>query len=420
MIRAALRAAPPGNPFAELAGVAVRRWLGPGASPAELARAQVLVSGSLLPGTGVNYKSWLQRYLDFCERQGLPPLPAAPSTIYRFVVDASAALAASSVRRYLSAIFTLHRDTGHVPPVSRDDPLLSRLLRGHEAEDGSARPRTIGAALPAEAVWAILQAARDAGNDQQLRAAAAIVATFRTVSRSQTTLLAGPTDIWVERLPPAADLACVRCGAADRDAEMVLCDRCDSGYHVGCVGLSEVPQGDWECPACRAPGSFPLSTFESRALAMRAAHAKGRTHRGVAPVCRFSLMGCPDVGDLLERFAAQAATRWLRSAGRARRFFFELPSDPPGAWAPSGLLTRWLQEQLSEVNWPTGQTHFSSHSLRRGAASAASAAGVPRPVVEQWGGWAAGSAALARRYIDASVGPSPAGRAFFFPNPLAP
>jgi hypothetical protein len=26
---------------------------------------------------------------------------------------------------------------------------------------------------------------------------------------------------------------------------MLLCDRCDDGYHTFCVGLEDIPQGEW-------------------------------------------------------------------------------------------------------------------------------------------------------------------------------
>ncbi|KAL5144655.1 Increased DNA methylation 1 [Glycine soja] len=32
--------------------------------------------------------------------------------------------------------------------------------------------------------------------------------------------------------------------------ELVLCDRCPSSFHLSCLGLEHVPDGDWFCPAC--------------------------------------------------------------------------------------------------------------------------------------------------------------------------
>lgn len=46
--------------------------------------------------------------------------------------------------------------------------------------------------------------------------------------------------------------ACEICGLADRPAILLLCDRCDEGFHTTCVDppLAEVPEGDWFCPDC--------------------------------------------------------------------------------------------------------------------------------------------------------------------------
>ena len=48
-------------------------------------------------------------------------------------------------------------------------------------------------------------------------------------------------------------LVCYRCGEAEWDEEgnaMLVCDGCNCGGHLQCIGLSEVPQGAWFCLAC--------------------------------------------------------------------------------------------------------------------------------------------------------------------------
>ena len=32
---------------------------------------------------------------------------------------------------------------------------------------------------------------------------------------------------------------------------MLICDDCEEGFHVRCVGLKKVPRGEWRCPACK-------------------------------------------------------------------------------------------------------------------------------------------------------------------------
>ncbi|CAN1242761.1 Histone-lysine N-methyltransferase ATXR6 [Linum perenne] len=48
------------------------------------------------------------------------------------------------------------------------------------------------------------------------------------------------------------DVRCEECGSGDFPAKLLLCDRCDSGYHLFCLRpiLAAVPKGSWFCPSC--------------------------------------------------------------------------------------------------------------------------------------------------------------------------
>ncbi|CAI0397485.1 unnamed protein product [Linum tenue] len=48
------------------------------------------------------------------------------------------------------------------------------------------------------------------------------------------------------------DLCCEECGSGDSPAELLLCDKCDRGYHLFCLRpiLVSVPKGSWFCPSC--------------------------------------------------------------------------------------------------------------------------------------------------------------------------
>ena len=50
----------------------------------------------------------------------------------------------------------------------------------------------------------------------------------------------------------AVDEACKRCSKADHPEWILLCDRCDSGFHTSCLipPLMLIPDGDWFCPPC--------------------------------------------------------------------------------------------------------------------------------------------------------------------------
>lgn len=48
------------------------------------------------------------------------------------------------------------------------------------------------------------------------------------------------------------DVSCEECGSGDRDDELLLCDKCDKGFHMKCVSpiVVRVPIGSWLCPKC--------------------------------------------------------------------------------------------------------------------------------------------------------------------------
>ncbi|KAF2350689.1 Zinc finger RING-type [Trinorchestia longiramus] len=52
------------------------------------------------------------------------------------------------------------------------------------------------------------------------------------------------------------DITCCEvCRRGDREAELLLCDGCDLGYHMSCLRppLRSVPVQEWFCPACAPP-----------------------------------------------------------------------------------------------------------------------------------------------------------------------
>jgi hypothetical protein len=55
--------------------------------------------------------------------------------------------------------------------------------------------------------------------------------------------------------PVPEDLPCQVCHRPDREESMMLCDKCNDGYHYDCVGLSEIPPGNWICPRCKGKGT---------------------------------------------------------------------------------------------------------------------------------------------------------------------
>ncbi|RAL39796.1 hypothetical protein DM860_012997 [Cuscuta australis] len=59
------------------------------------------------------------------------------------------------------------------------------------------------------------------------------------------------------------DVCCEECGSGGRGSELLLCDKCDRGFHLFCLRpiLAAVPKGSWFCPSCsksRSVAKFPL------------------------------------------------------------------------------------------------------------------------------------------------------------------
>lgn len=48
------------------------------------------------------------------------------------------------------------------------------------------------------------------------------------------------------------DVFCQECGSGHSPAKLLLCDKCDRGYHLFCLRpiLTSVPKGSWFCGSC--------------------------------------------------------------------------------------------------------------------------------------------------------------------------
>ena len=58
---------------------------------------------------------------------------------------------------------------------------------------------------------------------------------------------------------------CEICHQSDREDRMLLCDGCDSGYHLECLTppLTEVPIEEWFCPECSQNSQFDAESVIS-------------------------------------------------------------------------------------------------------------------------------------------------------------
>ena len=57
------------------------------------------------------------------------------------------------------------------------------------------------------------------------------------------------------RAPVTADTRCEKCNSPEDEANMLLCDNCDRGYHMRCIGMSKLPAKShgWLCNTCLTP-----------------------------------------------------------------------------------------------------------------------------------------------------------------------
>ncbi|CAI9108991.1 OLC1v1008716C1 [Oldenlandia corymbosa var. corymbosa] len=52
-----------------------------------------------------------------------------------------------------------------------------------------------------------------------------------------------------------SELGCEECGSGERADQILICDKCDRGFHMNCLRpiVTSVPPGSWSCPNCTDP-----------------------------------------------------------------------------------------------------------------------------------------------------------------------
>eukprot|EP00873_Tetraselmis_striata_P037630 jgi/Tetstr1/457894/TSEL_044413.t1 len=87
------------------------------------------------------------------------------------------------------------------------------------------------------------------------------------------------------------------------------------------------------------------------------------------------------------------------------------------AWEPANIadIRAFKSRARDDYGAPRPPTGFkwTSHSLRKGAASAASCVGVPLPAIKHMGDWSKNSEVVTGKYIDPTMRPTPAAWRFF-------
>lgn len=72
---------------------------------------------------------------------------------------------------------------------------------------------------------------------------------------------------FAEEVSDYEDACCQKCGSGDFPAEMLLCDKCDKGFHLFCLTpiIVSVPKGSWFCSRC-SNHKMPKCIFSSSLL----------------------------------------------------------------------------------------------------------------------------------------------------------
>ncbi|XP_047955487.1 uncharacterized protein LOC125201428 isoform X2 [Salvia hispanica] len=95
------------------------------------------------------------------------------------------------------------------------------------------------------------------------------------------------------------------CSVCHYGGDLLLCDLCPSSFHTQCVGLKEVPEGDWFCPSCccqicnrsRSDSGNRLAkgtSFFTCCQCERRFHAECLTNEGDTQCCSKGDLFCQD------------------------------------------------------------------------------------------------------------------------------
>ena len=304
--------------------------------------------------TAETYHTGVNTFLTFCEDYGLEPFDATPHDIVRFIawVGQQGTVHAANLQPYLSGINSYFRDHMQEPvALGRLVSQAKQSLATRQIDTKATLRRTF---LPAEIAYKIYMFASDSLSGSSSPDVAQLRALCATVFSFLFFNRSGTT-----RKIYTRDLA--------------------------------VQQG--------------VIYFYER-------HSKGKdalqdSDRTVYQVPH------PHLAALLGAFLT-LRSRLCHSLGASiPDLLFALPGESTAKW-DSATQTSWLLTACSLVGAspPPGFT-WSSHSLRSGAASAASAEGWSLEQIEHYGGWSVGSSALRKSYIDPTVRPCPGSRFFF-------
>ena len=166
-----------------------------------------------------------------------------------------------------------------------------------------------------------------------------------------------------------------------------------------------------ECGACALHEDIVVND-ECITLLLRDEKGKKALGAGRRNVRQIPCSQAPRFAALLRAFFAGQDSMKGRNGKRLRRWAL-FPPDDKALWS-ADTVSGWLLQACNAVKCqPPEGFCWTSHSLRKGAASAANAIGVRLTDIRYAGGWSTNSTVLEAKYIDFAMLPTPAARLFF-------
>eukprot|EP00873_Tetraselmis_striata_P005879 jgi/Tetstr1/426143/TSEL_016471.t1 len=325
-----------------------------------------LLSSSLSGQTLKSYAGRLSQFAEFChDSESISPLEATTTaTVVRYVawIGERGHIAAKSLQPYLSAIntfFELH----NLDPIAKDSLHLTSARRGLMLRQRRLDAAPLRVPLPADVAYRFVT-----------KAELIVSALFPEYHRDFRALLASVVNFMFF----ARGLTGVSCRVRD--------------VHVDDYNIT-------------------LQVYREKGRA-------GRRGPDDLRVLLLLVSEHPRVACLLHYFLDHVQSVPLVTVGLAVSNFWAVSSDEQSKPWTAATMSDWLSTAIRLVNAaPPAGTSWTSHSLRKGAASAANAIGVPLSHIRYQGGWATNSDVVLD-YIDPNVLPSPG--AWFFFGHIAP
>eukprot|EP00873_Tetraselmis_striata_P011498 jgi/Tetstr1/431762/TSEL_021261.t1 len=318
-------------------------------------RAADFLMSSRAERTVQSYGSEFNLFCEFCAQNGRLPDTADPPLIVRYIswVAARGRNKAGAFGPYLSAINAFFTDNFKEPPAL--GPFVNQAMRGWELAQQVLDAPDYRVPLPADVALACVRRAQRLVSHRSI---ACDLPTFRALLVTAVNFL--------------------------------FCHR--AGTSTGC-GVRDL-------------------AVDSRSITLYRRVLKGKPSGAPRPVLQISREAHPEIAELLEFFVS-CRDHVLPGATR----FWQLPDDDPGTWT-AATVSEWVTAAALAVDaTPPAGFCWSSHSLRSGGASAASATGVPMPTIRWLGGWKVGSGVVLN-YIVPGILDSAGARYFF--GSLAP